>query len=432
MKQHAKLENHRRNDMGTMINKLKENALNNQLGALNPPAPVPPAQPQQPQMALPAGNPHLQAIEGMQRRKGELERQYNNMDHTGSMLNSAAQAVMNSAPGESPLGVIARGLMGATQGLQKHGMERNENLRQQAEIDQTISNTYQFVQDYEYNKALKREEMGMKHRELDLKEMDILAKQDKYGREDAKMQLKQEKLMHEQEKFKHETSKGVLEDYETNKKIFNKLKQLKEKTDTLDHWDAYTGKLLGGDPLKIAMVGKNKVKDLQEVDKLTNELVVLVSESGHGRGSDQLRKLVKDGKVHLGMGLPSMKTILNNSLNEYSNYMKRDSFALDTINKGVPINVGLRAYDAHLGNPKVYSNPNEVVEFYKEFGEMPTPEAMVMYRQEKKKRQGGERAQHRDMPEQTMQQQALDETLDVSPTSLNEDVDKLTRNILGM
>jgi hypothetical protein len=256
-------------------------------------------------------------------------------------------------------------LMGANQGLKAHGLEQNENLRQQAEIDQTISNTYQFIKDYDYNRAIKREEMGMKHRELELKEMDILGKQAKYAHEGAKMGL-------EQQKFTHEQSKDTTKDYNHKRNILNKLIQIEGDTSKLDAWNAVEGKFLNGDPLKLGLVGKNKIEDLQLLNKHINELVYYISENGSGRGSDQLRKLVKEGKVDMSMGFKGIRKIIAENINEFSKEVKRDEYALDKVEKGVPIHVGLRTYDTYIENPRVFKSPDRVLNFYQQYGKMPT------------------------------------------------------------
>jgi hypothetical protein len=412
-----------------MINTLKNKALENQMvisgGTPHPtPQPMPQQAPFNPQ-TMPNNYPQMQAIEGMQKRKAELEKQYSNMNPNKSMLGGAAQAVMNTPAGESPMAVLARGLMGANQGLKAHGMEQNENLRQQAEIDQTISNTYQFIKDYDYNRAIKREELGMKHRELDLKEMDILGKQAKYAHEGAKMGL-------EQQKFVHEQTKDTTKDYNYKRKVLNKMIQIQDALTGLDTWGPVEGKFLKGDPLSIGLVGKNKIEDMQLVNKYVNELVYYISENNSGKGSDQLRRLVKDGKVDLSLGYKGMTKILSENIQEYSKEVARDEFALEKVEKGVPIHVGLRTFDKYLENPRVFKTPDNVLNYYQQHGKMPTYAEMLELRDAEKRENQAQNNEGVEKQSSGQQKNLVNNRPNEEEDNVYKDADDLAIKILGV
>ena len=128
-----------------MINQLKRNVMQPQF-QLQPTGVQTSQQPMQ--------NPHMGYINSLQQQKELLEKERQNMMPASNALSSAAMNIMNAGDNESPMGILAKGIMGAAQGLRGYNQENKENLRQQGEIDKVIANTYHFVQDYEYNKRL--------------------------------------------------------------------------------------------------------------------------------------------------------------------------------------------------------------------------------------------------------------------------------------
>lgn len=413
----------------SMINTLKNRAFENQLAMPGqqpmPQQPMPQQAPMSPQ-TMPNNYPQMQAIEGMQKRKAELEKQYSNMNPNKSMLGGAAQAVMNTPAGESLMAVLARGLMGANQGLKAHGMEQNENLRQQAEIDQTISNTYQFIKDYDYNRAIKREEMGMKHRELELKEMDILGKQAKYAHEGAKMGL-------EQQKFAHEQSKDTQEDYEYRKRMTDKMLEIREYSRKMKPWDAFSANTLKGDAFKMGMMGQNSVEDMQHINKLTKELILLISEQGKGRGSDLLRKYTQESKVGLDLGKKAFDSILDANIQSNRKILARDDYALDKVKKGVPIDVGLRTYDKFTENPRVFKTPDRVLNFYQQYGKLPTyAEMLELNDAEKAKTQTQDQSGNEKQQASQQKQMVNTGSYEENEGSVYKDADAMAKEIIGM
>ena len=102
-----------------MINQLKRNVMQPQF-QLQPTGVQTSQQPMQ--------NPHMGYINSLQQQKELLEKERQNMMPASNALSSVAMNIMNAGDNESPMGILAKGIMGAAQGLRGYNQENKKNL----------------------------------------------------------------------------------------------------------------------------------------------------------------------------------------------------------------------------------------------------------------------------------------------------------------
>lgn len=343
--------------MPSMINQLKQNMLNPQMQGMPGAQPMP---------EMPTQNPHYATIQGMQKQKANLQKQYDEMKPSTPMLSNAAQAVMATQPGESPMAVLAKGLMGASEGLRQHGQEKQANLRQQAEIDQSIANTFLFIKDYDYNRSITERKLGMEQEKIDLKRMDIAGK---YGVENAKLQ-------HERKTKVGKESEELMKTYETSEDVINRIERINQKLAKMKDWGAFEA-AIKGDSAIAHSVGGNSIADLNVLNKEFNELILEYGKSfgSNIRLTDNLMNIVKASKPGLSMGSQAVKEVLAGMFNNAQLKVKRSEFALDNLNRGVPSQISIRAYDQYLKHQDEVNSPQVFVNHYLEYGQFPKLES---------------------------------------------------------
>lgn len=337
-----------------MINQLKQNMLSNQMqGTAGGVQPIP---------EMPPQNPHYATIQGLQRQKANLQKQYEEASPASPMLTNAAQAVMSTQPGESPIAVLAKGLMGAGAGMRQHNMDQQANLKQQAEIDQSIANTYQFIKDYDYNRQVTERKLGMQQEELDLKRMDITGK---YGAEAAKLQSKNNAAIGQE-------SKELMKTYEASEDVLRRINRINEKLSKMKDWGAFTGAMAGENTIAHSL-GGNSIADLNVLNKEFNELVLEYGKSfgSNIRITNNIMELIKASKPGLALGSQAVKEVLAGMYQNAELKVKRSEFALDNLNRGVPSQVSLRAYDQYLNHQDEVDSPQVFVNHYMETGQFP-------------------------------------------------------------
>jgi hypothetical protein len=337
-----------------MINQLKQNMLNNQMQGT--------AGGVQPMPEMPPQNPHYATIQGLQRQKANLQKQYDEASPASPMLTNAAQAVMSTQPGESPIAVLAKGLMGAGAGMKQHNLDQQSNLKQQAEIDQSIANTYQFIKDYDYNRQVTERKLGMQQEELDLKRMDITGK---YGAEAAK-------LRNENRKDVGKESEELMKTYETSEEVVRRINRINQKLAKMKDWGAFTGAMAGENTIAHSL-GGNSIADLNVLNKEFNELVLEYGKSfgSNIRVTDNIMELIKNSKPGLALGSQAVKEVLAGMYQSAELKVNRSEFALDNLNRGVPSQISLRAYDQYLQHQDKFDSPQPLVNHYMETGQFP-------------------------------------------------------------
>lgn len=343
--------------MPSMINQLKQNVLNNQIQGSPGIQPIP---------QMPTQNPHYATIQGLQRQKANLQKQYEEASPASPMLTNAAQAVMASQPGESPMAVLAKGLMGASAGLKQHGAEQQANLRQQAEIDQSIANTFQFIKDYDYDRQVAERKLGMEQEKLDLKRLDITGK---HGTEAAK-------IKHERMTGQAKEAEALMTTYETSEDVIRRIERINEKLAQMKDWGAFSGAVAGENTIAHSL-GGNSIADLNVINKEFNELVLEYGKSfgSNIRVTDNIMRLIQSSKPGLSLGSQAVKEVLKGMQDNAALKVKRSEFALDNLRQGVPSNISIRAYDHYLKHQDQVDSPQVFVNHYMETGQFPKLES---------------------------------------------------------
>jgi len=339
--------------MVSMINQLKKNVMQPQF-QLQATGVQPSQQPMQ--------SPHMGYINSLQQQKELLEKERQNMMPASNALSSAAMNIMNAGDNESPMGILAKGIMGAAQGLRGYNQENKENLRQQGEIDKVIANTYHFVQDYEYNKQITRETMDMKREELNLK-------RDELG---VKNMNSQRQLMHEiskqdLEKQKHfeGASKEITEGYNQAVDLMKNVNEVERLLKTkIKDWSPIAASLTGNLPdTVLPVISRQDMAQWALLKKNLNELQTKYTQTfgNHNRLTNDIVKMITSGKIDIGMGKEAMQEALAFIKGNLSKSMERDQFALDAMRKGVDKDLAFRAYDEYSENPGKYKTPTEAL-----------------------------------------------------------------------
>lgn len=362
-----------------MINTLKQNMMQNsinpqQQGRMQPEQPmaVPPMPQQQPQpmqrqRPQQPANPHMQMIEGLQKQKGQLQKQYDKISPLSNSLGSAAESILNAQPGESAMRTLARGFLGASQGLRGAEDQKQENLRQQAEIDRAIANTHHFVQDYNYNKSIEREKLNMQHEELGLKREELgvrnMNAQRQLLHDMNKQNFEQQKFSHELDKNFQDQSKEIVQAYEQSKDLKKNVDELKHLlTHDIKDWSPLQASITSVMPKTALPVLSNQ--DLSKwavMQKHLNELQTKYTQTfgNHNKLTNNIVEMVKSGKIDIGMGKKAMLETLNFIDENINKSLARDEFILDAMRKGVHKDIAMRGFDAYLDHPDLYKNPQE-------------------------------------------------------------------------
>lgn len=360
---HKKVHNHKqqeRKKMVSMINQLKRNVMQPQFH-LQPTGVQPTQQPMQ--------NPHMGYINSLQQQKELLEKERQNMMPASNALSSAAMNIMNAGDNESPMAILAKGIMGAAQGLKGYNQENKENLRQQGEIDKVIANTYHFVQDYEYNKQITRETMDMKREELNLKRDELGVKnmnsQRQLMHEMNKQGLEQQKFGLEKQKHFEEASKDITQAYNQSKDLMKNVNEIERLLNTkIKDWSPMAASLTGNLPdTVLPVVSRQDMAQWALLKKNLNELQTKYTQSfgNHNRLTNSIVEMVKSGKIDIPMGKEAMQEALRFIKGNLSKSMERDQFALDAMRKGIDKDLALRAYDEYLEKPEEYKNPTQAL-----------------------------------------------------------------------
>lgn len=359
--------------MPSLINKLKENVLDK---TMQPPQ----IQAQQPPQATQSPHPQMMAIEAMQKRKADLLRQQQQMNPAGSMLQNAAATVMNAPATDSPMALLAKGLMGASSGLKQHGLEQQENLRQQQEIDQSIANTYQFIKDYDYNRSITREKLDLERRKVDIHEMDVTGRQ--LG---ERAKLAQERMTKGNDATKNLESK-----YEFLRDAHQQAEKILEMKNQLKPWDALSSKLFG----KGAAMFNNNISKINVLTKEANDLLTkyLAAFKTGGKMSVYVAQLIESGKPSVEMGYDAFFKLVDNIYKETGKDIHRTEYTMDKTNQGIPSNIATRAYDLYEQS-EGSTTPDELISYYLQNNKFPSVDelrALKMQEEEHKRamRQG--------------------------------------------
>lgn len=359
--------------MVSMIDTLKRNVAQNQL---TPPQQQMGGQAQQqaqgampPQQGQPRPNPHLQTIDALQKQKGQLQKQYQNISPVSNMLGNAAESILNAQPGESAMRTLARGFLGASGGLRGAGEQQQENLRQQSEIDRAIANTHQYIEDYQYNKMVEREKLNMEHEKIDLGREELGVKnlnaQRQMMHDMQKQNFEQQKFSHELNKNYQEQSKDIVNAYDQSKKLMKNVNAIEDllKNDIKD-WSPMAATLTGklGEQT-LPVVSGQDLNKWALLKKHLNELQTQYTQSfgNHNRLTNSIVDMVKSGKIDIPMGKKAMLEALGFIKGNLDTSMKRDQFTLDAMRKGVDKDVAMRGFDAYLEDPETYKNPYEAM-----------------------------------------------------------------------
>lgn len=346
--------------MVSMINQLKRNVMQPQF-QLQPTGVHLPQQPMQ--------NPHMGYINSLQQQKELLEKERQNMMPASNALSSAAMNIMNAGDNESPMAILAKGIMGAAQGLKGYNQENKENLRQQGEIDKVIANTYHFVQDYEYNKQITRETMDMKREELNLKRDELGVKnmnsQRQLMHEMNKQNIEGQKFGLEKQKHFDEASKDITQAYNQSKDLMKNVNEVERLLNTkIKDWSPMAASLTGNLPdTVLPVVSRQDMSQWALLKKNLNELQTKYTQTfgNHNRLTNDIVKMITSGKIDIGMGKEAMQEALAFIKGNLSKSMERDQFALDAMRKGIDKDLALRAYDEYLEKPEEYKNPTQAL-----------------------------------------------------------------------
>jgi len=339
--------------MVSMINQLKRNVMQPQF-QLQPTGVQPSQQPMQ--------NPHMGYINSLQQQKELLEKERQNMMPASNALSSAAMNIMNAGDNESPMAILAKGIMGAAQGLKGYNQENKENLRQQGEIDKVIANTYHFVQDYEYNKQITREKMDREREKLNLE-------REKMGimNMNSQRQLMHEISKQDLEKQKHfeGASKEITQAYNQSQDLMKNVNEIERLLNTkIKDWSPMAASLTGNLPdTVLPVVTRQDMSQWALLKKNLSELQTKYTQTfgNHNRLTNDIVKMITSGKIDIGMGKEAMQEALAFIKGNLSKSMERDKFALDAMRKGIDKDLALRAYDEYLENPEEYKNPTQAL-----------------------------------------------------------------------
>ena len=343
-----------------MINQLKKSVMQPQF-QLQPTG----IQPSQQSMQ----NPHMGYINSLQQQKELLEKERQNMMPASNAISNAAMNIMNAGDNESPMAILAKGIMGASQGLRGYNQENKENLRQQGEIDKVIANTYHFVQDYEYNKQITRETMDMKREELNLKRDELGVKnmnsQRQLMHEMNKQGFEQQKFGLEKQKHFEASSKDITQAYNQSQDLMKNVNEIEKLLNTkIKDWSPIAASLTGNLPdTVLPVISRQDMAQWALLKKHLNELQTKYTQTygNHNRLTNDIVKMITSGKIDIGMGKEAMQKALGFVKGNLIKSMERDQFALDAMRKGIDKDLAFRAYDEYSENPGKYKTPTEAL-----------------------------------------------------------------------
>lgn len=377
-----------------MIDTLKRNVVQNQL---TPPQQQMGAQPQAqgampPQQGQPKPNPHLQTIDALQKQKGQLQKQYQNISPASNMLGNAAESILNAQPGESAMRTLARGFLGASSGLRGAGEQQQENLRQQAEIDRAIANTHQYIEDYQYKRMIDREEMNMRQREVSVKERSAATDEMKALNE---MRMSGNKSNMEQTKLFEKDREGQESKYNTAKTLLGEVEQLKADLSQMKPWNSFEGAVLGKSANALALATNNDADKVTVFKKRIEDLVNKLAEKfgANSKLTNQIMAQIKEGKVSLGMGSNAINTILDYMQTNLTDEVGRTSFAQDAMRNGIPSGVAERGWDEWKNNPDKFRSAEEATLYVLE-------QSQNRFRQEPQRKEPSKQTEVNGNPEQ--------------------------------
>jgi len=359
--------------MVSMIDTLKRNVVQNQL---TPTQQQMGAQAQQqaqgampPQQGQPRPNPHLQTIDALQKQKGQLQKQYQNISPVSNMLGNAAESILNAQPGESAMRTLARGFLGASGGLRGAGEQQQENLRQQSEIDRAIANTHQYIEDYQYNKMVEREKLNMEHEKIDISRGEAANKnlnlQRQLMQDMQKQNFEQQKFNHELTKNYQKESEDIVHAYDQSKNLMKSVNEIENLLkNKIKDWSPMTASIASkfGDQT-LPVVSGQDLTQWALLKKNLNDLQTQYTQGfgNHNKLTNAIVEMVRSGKIDIGMGRAAMLEALGKIKSNLQTSMKRDEFTLDAMRKGVDKDLAMRGFDAYSEDPKKYKDPYEAM-----------------------------------------------------------------------
>lgn len=287
------------------------------------------------QMASPQLNPQQQQmVEGLQKQKQQLQNQFNGASKGGSFLSGASQGIMSSPKNESFLGALARGLAGGNEGLEGHRMSQEKNLEKQSLIDQSIAQTYQFVDDYNYKRSKDKEMMALQREKLDIaREGNYLKHEGQLRNLDAKAQEHKNKEIQENKR----EAKPYVQEYNQAKEVSNEVDVIKKQIAKLKPYNGYEGAFGNVNYRVLAQATGNDPDQIKIVDKSLNQLVTksigFFAKPGI-KVTNFMAEQVLKGKPDLTIGTTAMNRMLDGLKQEADEKMARSKFIMNATQSG--------------------------------------------------------------------------------------------------
>jgi hypothetical protein len=287
------------------------------------------------QMASPQLNPQQQQmVEGLQKQKQQLQNQFQNASKGGSFFSGASQGIMSSPKNESFLGALARGIAGGNEGLEGHRLSQEKNLEKQSLIDQSIAQTYQFVDDYNYKRNKDREMMALQREKLDIaREGNYLKHEGQLRNVEAKVQEHKNKEIQENKK----DAKPYVQEYNQASEVRREIENLEKEIAKLKPFNAYEGMLGNVNYRLLAQGTGNRADQIRIVDKGLNQLLTksigFFAKPGV-RVTNFMAEAVMKGKPDLTMGTNAMNRILEGLKQEAEEKMARSKFIMSSAQQG--------------------------------------------------------------------------------------------------
>jgi hypothetical protein len=287
------------------------------------------------QMSAPQLNPQQQQmVEGLQKQKQQLQNQFQNASKGGSFLSGASQGIMSSPKNESFLGALARGIAGGSEGLEGYRMSQEKNLEKQSLIDQSIAQTYQFVEDYNYKRSKDKEMMDLQREKLNIaREGHYLQHEGQLRNAEAKVQEHKNKEIQENK----EEAKPYVQEYNQASEIVREVDNIKREIAKLKPYNGYSGMLGNVNYRLLAQGTGNDADQIKIVDKGLSQLLTksigFFAKPGV-RVTNFMAEQVMKGKPDPTLGTNAMNRILDGLKHEAEEKMARSKFIMSASQQG--------------------------------------------------------------------------------------------------